>query len=351
MVATLIVFIVLVTVVLVTGAALLRARLQPPRLAAPGRHPALQRAQGRGMAPTMTLDDHGTPGPASSRRRGILDRLRSGAAAVIAPGNQRRRARGQLPAAAGFLQTGAFDVRSAAEMVADWPPGLAVVALATGSIGYPSPDAYFVQRNVIAVARGLNGAGVGQRAATLTLSAIITAPFGRTADVAKALRDGAASANRLVRSVAKREPANSDLRTTLDVAHVTFDGDEATLCYAHAGNAAIWLQRAGRARLELLTQAHAVDGGPVLRAVGLTAELTPDIGEVPVGIGDRIFVLTTTPYYALPAEVMKSIVAGYADKPLAECVTALVEAARPAAAPEGITLVAAELSRSPSFRG
>jgi serine/threonine protein phosphatase PrpC len=303
------------------------------------------------MAPTRPLDDRGIAGPAALPQRGVLERLRSGAAAAIAPRSPARPVAGPAPAAYEFLGTRAFGVTPVRELVADWPPGLAVVALATGSIGYPSPDAYFVQRNIIAVARGLNGASAGQRAATLTLSAIITAPLGRAADAAKALRDGAKSANQLVRSVAKREPENSDLATTLDVVHVAFDGEQATLCYAHAGTAAIWLQRAGTARLEPLTQAHAVDGGPVLRAVGFTTDLAPDVGELPAGIGDRIFIVTATPYYALPAAAVKSIAADHADKPLADCVTALVEAARSAAAPEGITIVAAELSRSPSFQG
>jgi serine/threonine protein phosphatase PrpC len=341
MLATLMLLIVLLAVVLIGGAILLRARrLRPlltprrertlvnsgavrtapdfPREAgAPGGQLAKQPVQALGMAPTRPLDDRGIPGPSAYE----------------------------------FLGTRDFGVAPVRELIADWPPGLAVVALATGSIGYPSPDAYFVQRNIIAVARGLNGASAGQRAATLTLSAIITAPLGRAADVAKALRDGAKSANQLVRSVARREPENSDLATTLDVVHVAFDGEQATLCYAHAGTAAIWLQRADTARLEPLTQAHAVDGGPALRAVGFTADLTPDIGELPAGMGDRVFIVTATPYYALPAEALKSIAVDHADKPLADCVTALAEAARAAAAPEGITIVAAELSRSPSFHG
>ena len=382
MLATLMFLIVLLAVVLIGGAVLLRARrLRPlpvprrqrtlvesgavmtapdfPREAgAPGGQLAERPVQALEMAPTRPLDDRGIPGPAALSQRGVLDRLRSGAAAAIAPRNTAPRntaPSNPVPRVTGpayeFLGTRDFGVTPVRELIADWPPGLAVVALATGSIGYPSPDAYFVQRNIIAVARGLNGASAGQRAATLTLSAIITAPLGRAADVGKALRDGVKSANQLVRSVAKREPENSDLATTLDVVHVAFDGEQATLCYAHAGTAAVWLQRAGTARLEPLTQAHAVDGGPVLRAVGYTADLTPDIGELPAGIGDRVFIVTATPYYALPAAVLKSIAADHADKPLADGVTALAEAARAAAAPEGITIVAAELSRSPSFQG
>jgi serine/threonine protein phosphatase PrpC len=377
MLATLMFLIVLLAVVLIGGAVLLRARrLRPlpvprrqrtlvesgavrtapdfPREAgAPGGQLAERPVQALEMAPTRPLDDRGIPGSAALSQRGVLDRLRSGAAAAIAPRNTAPR--NTAPRVTGpayeFPGTRDFGATPVRELIADWPPGLAVVALATGSIGYPSPDAYFVQRNIIAVARGLNGASAGQRAATLTLSAIITAPLGRAADVGKALRDGVKSANQLVRSVAKREPENSDLATTLDVVHVAFDGEQATLCYAHAGTAAVWLQRAGTARLEPLTQAHAVDGGPVLRAVGFTADLTPDIGELPAGIGDRVFIVTATPYYVLPAAVLKSIAADHADKPLADCVTALAEAARAAAAPEGITIVAAELSRSPSFQG
>jgi hypothetical protein len=243
----------------------------------------------------------------------------------------------------------ALELPGTKTLVDDWPLGLAVTALVTGSVGYPPQDVYYVQRNIIALARGLSSAGVGQRAAALTLSAVMTSPVGRNRDADEALRRGVRAANRLVRSVARREPGYSDMATTLDVVFMAFDGGRPSLHFAHIGNASIWLQRTASTSLELLTESHAINGGPLLRAVGVTADVVPDIGLVTMDAGDRIFLTTASRYFAFSSKVMNTIAIGHGESPLQDCVAALAEAVRSSAAPEGVTIVAAEVARPGSF--
>jgi hypothetical protein len=278
--------------------------------------------------------------------------LRERGAAIL---TLRRSARRSRVANAGWLTrpdlqpAQVLELPGTKTLVDDWPLGLAVTALATGSVGYPQQDVYYVQRNVIALARGLSSAGIGPRAAALTLSAVMTSPIGRSREADEALRQGVRAANRLVRSVARREPAYSDMATTLDVVSVAFDGGRPSLHFAHVGNASIWLQRTASRSVELLTESHAVDGGPLLRAVGVAADVVPDIGQEATDAGDRIFLTTASRYFAFSPKIMNTITIAYAESPLHDCVAALADAVRASAAPEGVTIVAAEVARPASF--
>ena len=231
------------------------------------------------------------------------------------------------------------------------PPGLAVTARAVGPGGYPQQDVYYVQRNIVALARGLTGAPAAQRAAALSLSGVMTSPLGRTRDAEKALREGVKTANALVRSVARREPQYSDMAATLDVVFVDFRDDQPVLHFAHVGNSTIWLCRAGGGQAEQLTEPHTFDGGPVLRAVGLSPGLVPEIGREPVDIGDRVFLATASPYLAVSAKLVDSIAATQADQSLRDCVAALADAVGPGATAEGLTVIAAEVTKPASFLG
>jgi len=235
-------------------------------------------------------------------------------------------------------------VPGAKTLVDHRPLGLSVTALATDSVGYPPQDVYYVQRNIIALARGLSAVDAGQRFAALALSAVIASPLGRTQDAEEALRTAVASANRLIRSAAKREPGYSDMATTLDVVFMRFDGGRPCLYFAHVGNSSLWLQRAGSTSVELLTEPHAIDGGPPLRAVGLSGSTVPDIGCLPAEPGDRVFLTSTSRYFAFTPKILNAGVAAHAGSPLQDCVTALIDAVGSAAAPEGVTIVAAEVA-------
>lgn len=270
----------------------------------------------------------------------------------------------------------------------NWPVGLAVTALAADPIGCEQQDIYYVQRNVVALARGLSETGAAQRAAALTLSAVMASSLGRTQDGDAALRRSFRSANRLVRSVSLHEPKHSDMAATLDVMVMAVDGDRPYLHFAHVGNSSIWLQRAGSTSVELLTESHAIDGGPLLRAVGVSHDLVPEIGHVQVDLGDRIFLTTASRYFTFTPMIMNAI--AHAGSPLHEVVAALTDAAladtaladaaladaaladaaladaaladtaltdaaladivRSSAAPEGVTIVAAEVARPTSFQ-
>ncbi|HEY1823607.1 MAG TPA: hypothetical protein VGG83_27080 [Trebonia sp.] len=230
-------------------------------------------------------------------------------------------------------------------LIDDEPLGLTITARAVGSAGYPEQDAYYVQRNVVVLARGLTSVGAAQRAASLALSGVMTSALGQTRDVEKTLREAVKTSNALVRSVARREPQYSEMVTTLDVVFIDFRDDLPTLHFAHVGNSTIWIYRTAGGPVEQLTEPHAFDGGPVLRAVGLTAELAPDIGTKQIGLGDRVFMATANPYFAVPTKLIQTIAAAHADQSLQDCVAALADALEPAAAPDGLTILAAEVAR------
>ena len=52
-----------------------------------------------------------------------------------------------------------YAARGTLAVADDWPPGMAVTALAADPIGGAQQDVYYVQRNVIALARGLSATG------------------------------------------------------------------------------------------------------------------------------------------------------------------------------------------------
>ena len=169
---------------------------------------------------------------------------------------------------------------------------------------------------------------------------------------------------------------------------------EAAVAFRSCGNSSIWLQRAASMSVELLTESHAIDGGPLLRAVGVSANLVPDIGHMQVDLGDRIFLTTASRYFTFTPMIMDATAVAHAGSPLHKVVAALADAAladaaladsaladtalvdaaladaaladaaladaawadaaladivRSSAAPEGVTIVAAEVARPTSF--
>lgn len=305
-----------------------------------------------------------------------LDVFRERAARVIAPGPAAvgpprspaapaGRELARQPPAAGLRQGGQNSGRGAAmpdlqavqtlaipgtsTREGDRPPGLAVTALSAGPPDATPQDVYYVQRNLIALARGVTAIGSGQRAAALSLSAIMTSGLGQASDVDRALRDGVGAANRLVRSISQRDPQYSDMVTTLDVVYVAFDARKPQLHFAHVGTSTIWLQRAGSPRVEALTGQHAIPHGPVLRAVGSSKDLVPDTGWRPVGVGDRIFLTTATPSFTCTEPLMNGTLGYWADRPLHDAVAALAERVQEAGVSEEIMIVGAEMARPGMF--
>lgn len=232
----------------------------------------------------------------------------------------------------------------------EWPPGLVVTALSAGPVGAAQQDVYYVQRDLIALARGLTTIGSGQRAAALALSAIMTSRPGQAADAEQALRDGTDAANRLVRSIAQREPRYSDMVATLDVVYVAFDGPKPQLHFAHVGTSTIWLQRAGSSAVERLTEPHVVPGGPVLRAVGRAPEtLVPDTGRECIEDGDRIFLTTASPAFFFTEPQMNAAVGYHDGRPLHHAIATLADVVLKAGVSDEVMIVGAEVARPGMF--
>jgi len=229
----------------------------------------------------------------------------------------------------------------------DQPPRLAVAA-DTSAVGKLTQDAYFAQTNLAAVARGLTGTDIDQRAATLALGAVLAMRPQHAEDPAQALREAASAANRTICAISRRDPQLPDMVTTLDVVMLSAQAGKLALYYAHAGNSTIWLQRADGSQVRPLTKAHAFAGGPLLRAVGLAPELTPDVAAEPVSLGDRVFIATESADFRLTREHAHYIADEYAHRPLRACVAALISLI-PAGAAENVTVVAAEIGTDSRF--
>jgi serine/threonine protein phosphatase PrpC len=307
-----------------------------------------------------------TPGPLALARK--LDALREQAARVIAPRSlapgqppaedlagvpsARAAARGrELPATRLDRQAGqTLTLPATQTRTDDWPPGLTVTALAAGPAGAAQQDVYYVQRDLVALARGLTAIGSGQRAAALALSAIMTSRPGQAPDAEQALRDGTDAANRLVRSIAQREPRYSDMVATLDVVYVAFDGRKPQLHFAHVGTSTIWLQRAGSPAVVRLTEPHVVPGGPVLRAVGRAPEtLVPDTGSEHIEVGDRIFLTTASHAFSFTEPQLNAAAGYHADRPLHDAIAALADVVQEAGVSDEIMIVGAEVARTGMF--
>ena len=243
-------------------------------------------------------------------------------------------------------ESGLVPVKTA---TADQPLGLNVTAVSSAD-HLPQRDVYYVQRDVVALARSLQPAGIDQRAAALTLSAVISSRLGRTSDVPEALRDSVESANRVVRSISSRDPEYSNMVTTLDILILASDAKRLFIHFAHIGSSSIWLLRAGDSNVQMLSEAHTVDNGSLLRAVGLSHEVLPQISQLPAQQGDRVFLISAGSGFSFTPEAMDAVLA-YAAEPLHDCAAALADAARSSGVPESITVVAAEVSKEAMFSG
>ena len=178
----------------------------------------------------------------------------------------------------------------------------------------------------------------------------MTSRPGQAADAEQALRDGTDAANRLIRSIAQREPRYSDMVATLDVVYVAFDEPKPQLHFAHVGTSTIWLQRAGSSAVERLTESHVVPGGPVLRAVGRVPEtLVPDTGRERIEAGDRIFLTTASPAFSFTEPQMNAAVGYHVGRPLRDAVAALANVVLEVGVSEEVMIVGAEVARPAMF--
>ncbi len=279
-----------------------------------------------------------------------------GVVATYAPGQGGLRAAlGERLAMAGGPDGGAgyLPVLAPARTVTMERP-LALAVTARSSTDRNSQDVYYVQPNVIAVARGVRPTGIDHRAATLALSAVMSSGLERTTGlppVPAALRDSVTSANRMVRSISGRDPEHSGMVTTLDIIFFAPDAKRPTIYLAHVGNSSVWLQKTATSVVQLLSKAHVIDNGTLLRAVGLSKDVVPDINHAAVEPGDRLFLTTASPAFSFTAKTLGDIVLAYSGAPVYDCAAALAEYARSSASPEGITVVAAEIGHSAMFQG
>lgn len=208
-------------------------------------------------------------------------------------------------------------------------------------------DSYVIQQDLVGVAQGINSTAMGQAAAALTLSAIIAAQLRHAPRLKAALESCVRSANRTVRAVAQRDPTLAGMAAAIDIA-VLEGGTEATqaIFTAHVGTGAIWLVRQGAAEPEQLTTPHACGDGPLLRAVGLAADLCPDVSRVEVRAGDRIILATGSLTRNLGLAGVANVLREHAASPAGTCLDALTAAASADEIADSATVAVAEVVAS-----
>lgn len=191
----------------------------------------------------------------------------------------------------------------------------------------------------VVVADGMGGAAAGDRASRIaveTTAAQLAARLKTTApgDLAGLLADLVAAANGAVHAAAEARPDLRGMGTTLVVA--AFRGDRCGV--AHVGDSRAYLVREGRlirlSRDHSLVQArvdaglisaeearHQVDRNVITRAVGVEAEVTPDIVVEDVRPGD-LLVLTTDGVHAFlsPEALLRAAVSDAPGKAAARLV-------------------------------
>jgi serine/threonine protein phosphatase PrpC len=219
------------------------------------------------------------------------------------------------------------------------------VAAETSANAPSIQDAYFIQKNIVGVARGLTRTGIDHRAAALALSAVVSMGPQCADEPDQALRACVSSANKTICSISRRDPELPGMVTTLDVIFLRTRKQKGFLHFAHVGNSAIWLHRHGSVDVIPLTETHAIAGGPLLRAVGLAPELTPDIGAIEIEFGDRVFIVTEGIGFGFTSDAISAIANGYSQDPLHHCVSSLVSLVPPESA-ENVTALVTEITDS-----
>ncbi|MEZ7126956.1 PP2C family serine/threonine-protein phosphatase [Nonomuraea sp. AD125B] len=202
-----------------------------------------------------------------------------------------------------------------------WPPGMpvtrprlvAVGGTFEGSRGRPS-DAYVIQERLVATADGGTGPEAGHVAAALALAAVIAGRPQHGGPREQDLDDYVQAAHRAVRNAASRNPAMSDLASSLDL--IVLDGGESPrLRFAHVGNGAIWHCPRGGTPAPLTTS-HSFDDGPPLRALGrpagINAGIDAEVGAVAVRPGDRVVMMSDGVVQALGVKRVTELLTGSA---------------------------------------
>jgi len=168
---------------------------------------------------------------------------------------------------------------------------LVVGAGTRGGFRGNNEDGYLVQERLLAVADGAGGAAGGY-ASKLALRTIAAAKLEGASDRMAALELACTEANRALHDQGTGDPRLTGMATTLDVVLFSRGLVDGPLIVAHIGNGTIFLQLDGK-KPTSMTRPHAASQGPLLRAVGLSRNLSADLAvhEAP-RIGDRILVAT-----------------------------------------------------------
>ncbi|MEO3868627.1 SpoIIE family protein phosphatase [Nonomuraea sp. B12E4] len=227
----------------------------------------------------------------------------------------------------------------------NWPAGMpggrarlmAVGGTYEGSQGLPS-DAYVIQERLIAAAHGTGGTELGHTAAALALGAVVGARPQHAGTREQDLDGSTQAAHRAVRTASLRNPATPELVSTLDL--IVLDaGERPRLRFAHVGNGAIWHCPKGR-EPQPLTTTHSFDDGPLLRGVGMSSALNPELGAVSLSPGDRVVIVTEGVLKALGVPRMKQLLTG-ATSPVA-CLDRLYDEIAAAEPKEDATVLIAD---------
>ncbi|WP_157475616.1 PP2C family serine/threonine-protein phosphatase [Parafrankia sp. EUN1f] len=166
-----------------------------------------------------------------------------------------------------------------------------VSGAATRAGGSANEDFHLVGDLLASVADGVGGEAAGEVASAVALATIAALRPARRVDLAVALEEAVLAANAAVLERARTDARLDGMATTVDVLVVRPDGRRRTAVVAHVGDGTVWHRGSGTPCVAI-TRPHAIDGGPLLRAVGQAADLVVETIAIPLSVRDR-FVLAT----------------------------------------------------------
>ncbi|KJE20133.1 serine/threonine protein phosphatase [Frankia torreyi] len=221
-------------------------------------------------------------------------------------------------------------------------PGAVVAGAATRAGGRTNEDFHLVGDNFAGVADGVGGEAAGEIASALALTTIAALRPARQVDLATALEQAVRAANTAVRARARADARLDGMATTVDVLVVRPSGRQRTAVVAHVGDGTIW-HRGPDTPCAVITRPHAIDGGPLLRAVGQTDALTVETITVSLGAHDRFVLATDGLTEMLTPEGVAARIDGMGALPPAQAAAALLALAEAAGTRDDTTVVVVDV--------
>ncbi|GGW43991.1 hypothetical protein GCM10010503_20850 [Streptomyces lucensis JCM 4490] len=206
-------------------------------------------------------------------------------------------------------------------------------------------DSHFADTDLLVVADGVGGAPAGDVASKLAVDTVVQAWRRGARRTHHHLQGGFRDANAAVLGHVKGNPQLRGMATTLDACAVIGD----RIVGAHVGDGYVWAVPPERTSVRQITRPHAAPQGPLLRMIGSSVPVHPDLWAVDARPDTRL-VLSSD---GLPADLdereLHRLILSTADMAPAETASVLMKAALKAGGTDNITVIVADVVLSGSI--